>query len=146
MKAFYGLKYAPKPLQMYEISTFFFDHLNMGNLNTIEKLRFGLSSSEITAFLFYFQSFAFNFKFIHDTLFVYQVWCGLTNTGEMIAVKQVELNHSNWGGGRTGNLKDKLVCLLKPTLQAEVSRSPYVPSGRIRKLFTRRNLWRPRNL
>ncbi|KAJ7322785.1 hypothetical protein OS493_032970 [Desmophyllum pertusum] len=23
------------------------------------------------------------------------VWCGLTNTGEMIAVKQVELNHSN---------------------------------------------------
>jgi len=24
------------------------------------------------------------------------VWCGLTNTGEMIAVKQVELNHSNW--------------------------------------------------
>ena len=25
-----------------------------------------------------------------------QVWCGLTNTGEMIAVKQVELNHSNF--------------------------------------------------
>ncbi|KAK2568162.1 Mitogen-activated protein kinase kinase kinase 19 [Acropora cervicornis] len=24
------------------------------------------------------------------------VWCGLTDKGEMIAVKQVELNHSNW--------------------------------------------------
>ncbi|XP_068724572.1 uncharacterized protein [Montipora capricornis] len=24
------------------------------------------------------------------------VWCGLTNKGELIAVKQVELNHSNW--------------------------------------------------
>lgn len=28
-------------------------------------------------------------------------------------------------------MKDKLVCLLKPTLQAEVSRSPYVPSGEL---------------
>lgn len=26
---------------------------------------------------------------------VYQVWLGLTNKGEIIAVKQVELNHSN---------------------------------------------------
>ena len=30
------------------------------------------------------------------TRIFFQVWCGLTNTGEMIAVKQVELNHSNW--------------------------------------------------
>lgn len=34
-------------------------------------------------------------KSTHVLLFLCQVWCGLTNTGEMIAVKQVELNYSN---------------------------------------------------
>lgn len=36
-----------------------------------------------------------NVTILFRFVFLYQVWCGLTNIGEMIAVKQVELNHSN---------------------------------------------------